>query len=247
MIRMRIKTDPVMSQLHELLHYPRFARPTVWRFCRDPSILDISWWTIHIIRDHLQGCTDSGTSIHAWWYAQIKSMWITLVQTPTSVWHTKYCSSQGCVQRSKTYVSHVAFVHSMEPMKPFPIPDRHWQLVSQDLCTLNCISYLVTVCHFSDWLELDMFENTRSCTVIAQNQGTFRKIWHTCCLPHWQWATICQRWVSASFAKELGFRHTTSSPYHSQGNGKAEAAMKIVKSMLRKSRWYWSLRHYYAT
>ena len=39
----------------------------------------------------------------------------------------------------------------------------------------------------------------------------------------------------ASFAKDFGFRHTTSSPYHSQGNGKAEAAVKIVKSMLRKS------------
>ena len=120
----------------------------------------------------------------------------------------------------------------MEPMKPFPIPDRHWQLVSQDLCTLNCISYLVTVCHFSDWLELDMFENTRSCTVIHRTKAHFARygipaVCHTDNGPQF----VSDEY--ASFAKELGFRHTTSSPYHSQGNGKAEAAMKIVKSMLR--------------
>ena len=42
-----------------------------------------------------------------------------------------------------------------EPMKSLPIPTRPWQVVSQDICELHKQSYLVTVCHFSDWIEVD--------------------------------------------------------------------------------------------
>ena len=37
--------------------------------------------------------------------------------------------------------------------------------------------------------------------------------------------TVCCSW---------GFSHVTSSPYHSQGNGKAEATVEIAKGMLKK-------------
>ena len=36
------------------------------------------------------------------------------------------------------------------------------------------------------------------------------------------------------FAKDWNFKHITSSPYHSQGNGHAEATVKAVKNILRK-------------
>ena len=36
------------------------------------------------------------------------------------------------------------------------------------------------------------------------------------------------------FAQQYGFEHSTSSPEHSQGNGKAESAVKIAKSILKK-------------
>ena len=35
------------------------------------------------------------------------------------------------------------------------------------------------------------------------------------------------------FAKSYGFNHQTSSPYHPQGNGKAERAVRTVKSLLK--------------
>ena len=38
-----------------------------------------------------------------------------------------------------------------------------------------------------------------------------------------------------NFATQYGFKHTTSSPYHPQGNGRAEAAVKVAKSTLKKS------------
>ena len=37
------------------------------------------------------------------------------------------------------------------------------------------------------------------------------------------------------YARDYGFKHTTSSPYHSQGKGRAEAAVNVCKAQLRKS------------
>ena len=38
------------------------------------------------------------------------------------------------------------------------------------------------------------------------------------------------------FASEYGFEHVMSSPYWQQGNGKAEAAVKIIKKMYQKNK-----------
>ena len=39
----------------------------------------------------------------------------------------------------------------------------------------------------------------------------------------------------AEFARQYGFKHITSSPYHPQCNGEAERAVKNIKSLLKKS------------
>lgn len=38
----------------------------------------------------------------------------------------------------------------------------------------------------------------------------------------------------ATFGKDFGFKHTTSSPRYAQSNGMAEAAVKIAKNSLKK-------------
>ena len=52
-----------------------------------------------------------------------------------------------------------------------PIPQYPWQFVSQDLLEFESSTYLVTVDHYSDFIELDELDNTLSSTVIKfQNQ-----------------------------------------------------------------------------
>ncbi len=58
-----------------------------------------------------------------------------------------------------------------EPMKSLPIPERPWQLISQDLCTHEGVNYLITVCHYSDWIEADYVENTLSSTIIQKTKS----------------------------------------------------------------------------
>ena len=121
-----------------------------------------------------------------------------------------------------------------EPMRSLPIPTRPWQIVSQDICELHNQSYLVTVCHFSDWIEVDQLGDTLSSTVIDKTKTHFARygvpaICHTDNGPQF----ISEQYRSFSVA--YGFKHTTSSPFYPKGNGRAEAAVKVAESMLKKA------------
>lgn len=42
---------------------------------------------------------------------------------------------------------------------------------SQDLCELDKQSYLVNVCNYLDWIEVDKLDDTLSSTVIEKTKG----------------------------------------------------------------------------
>ena len=95
--------------------------------------------------------------------------------------------------------------------------------------------HLVTTCQYSDWVEIDILLNTLTATVVE-----FTK-------PHFARFGIPDRLVTDNgpqfisneykqFVDEYGFEHVTSSPYWWQGNGKAEAAVKIVKRVYPKNK-----------
>ena len=62
-----------------------------------------------------------------------------------------------------------------EPMRSLPVPSRPWQIVSQDICKLHNRSYLVTVCHFSNWIEVDKLRDTLSSMVIEKTKAHFAR------------------------------------------------------------------------
>jgi len=122
---------------------------------------------------------------------------------------------------------------SKEPMKSLPIPSGPWQLVSQDIFTFQSEHYLITVCHFSDWIEVDKLQDLSASAVVESTKVHFSRygvpaICHTDNAPQFTSAEY------ENFAKAYSFQHTTSSPYHPEGNGRAEAAVKLIKMMMMK-------------
>ena len=94
-------------------------------------------------------------------------------------------------------------------------------------------SYLVTVDYFSDFFELDHLRSTSSVYVINKLKGHFAR--HG--IPEQLVTDNGSQFVSRDFLKfsqEWDFEHRTSSPHHSQSNGKVESAVKQAKKILFK-------------
>ena len=118
-----------------------------------------------------------------------------------------------------------------EPFQPYPVPTLPWQLVSQDLFELNGLTYLVTVDHYSDFHELDKLPTIQSSAVIQATKQHFSR--HG--IPHTLITDNGAQFTSdlfKTFTKTYQFNHITSSPYWSQSNGRAEAAVKSAKHIL---------------
>ena len=121
--------------------------------------------------------------------------------------------------------------HPLEPLKPYPAPTLPWQLVSQDLFALNGSAYLVTVDHYSDCYELDQLPSIQSSSVIQATKQHFSRhgVPHTLITDN---GTQFTSEAFKAFAEKYKFKHITSSPYWSQSNGRAEAAVKSAKHIL---------------
>ena len=133
---------------------------------------------------------------------------------------------------------------SKEPMKSHPLPDNPWQVVSQDLCYFEGSDYMVTVDHYSDFIEVDELEDTLSSTVAKKSKAQFAR--HG--IPEVLLSDNGPQFIGTdykSFCNLYGITHVTSSPYWPKGNGKAESAVKIVKSLMKKSSdWQLAILHY---
>lgn len=95
------------------------------------------------------------------------------------------------------------------------------------------VTILVVADSYSDFVEVDFISDTRTKNVINVCKRHFAR--------HGAPEVVVtdngpqfdnEEW--ASFAKEWSFRHATSSPYHAQGNGKAESAIKSMKQLFKK-------------
>ena len=89
--------------------------------------------------------------------------------------------------------------------------------------------------HFPDYIELKQLEDTLSETVIQSLKNQFATHGIPCILisdngPQYSSSEF------AKFSKTWGFKHQTCSPLHSQGNVKAESAVKIMKGLIKKAK-----------
>ena len=122
-----------------------------------------------------------------------------------------------------------------EPLMTYEILTRPWKMVAQDLFTLRHVEYLVTVDYYSDYWELDLVSDTTSETVVGCTKAHFAR--HG--IPETVVTDNGTQFVARAyeeFATEWEFQHVTTSPYHSQSNGKVEAAVKIAKRLIKKAK-----------
>ena len=90
-----------------------------------------------------------------------------------------------------------------------------------------------TVDHYSDFIELDELDKTLSSTVIKHSKSHFAR--HG--IPEVLLSDNGPQFVStefAAFCDLYGITHITTSPYWPRGNGKAESAVRIVKTFMKK-------------
>ena len=114
------------------------------------------------------------------------------------------------------------------------IPSTRWTKVGMDIFTYQNQDYLILVDYFSDFFECEVLSDLQARSVVDTCKKTFAR--HG--IPHQLHSDNGSQFTSAEFSvfsKTWGFQHTTSSPGHPQSNGKAEAAVKIVKRIMKRA------------
>ena len=93
----------------------------------------------------------------------------------------------------------------------------------------------MTVDYYSDYFEIDRLHVTTSCGIIKALKKHFARFG----IPEEIITDNGPNFVSQEFAiftNRWYIKHSTSSPYHNQGNGKAESAVKIAIQLLMKAK-----------
>ena len=123
-----------------------------------------------------------------------------------------------------------------EPLIPTPLPDRPWQIVATDLLKLKGVGYLIVIDYFSRYVEVAaMTRTTKSSEVIRALKSIFAR--HG--TPEQVRSDNGPQFDSVEFshfAKEWGFKHTTSSPRFPQSNGEVERGVRTVKNLITKEK-----------
>ena len=107
--------------------------------------------------------------------------------------------------------------------------------ISQDIFYLQGKSYHVTVDRYSDFLEVDQLKDSSSESVILASKQQFAR--HG--IPQFVITDNGPAFASheyTAFSKIYEFERTTNSPCYSQGNGRAEAAVKSVKMLFKSQK-----------
>lgn len=147
---------------------------------------------------------------------------------------------QGMNEQIKTFISKCDICRSVDPkqqketLRPHDVSYRPWSKVGTDLYLWHNKDYMVTVCYYSNFWEVDYLPDTKSTTVIHKLKAHFARQGIPDVLisdngPQYssqEFKTFSQKWE---------FEHRTSSPGYPQSNGKAESAVKTAKRLMQKA------------
>ena len=121
-----------------------------------------------------------------------------------------------------------------ESLVSHSIPDRPWSKIAANPFEFKGEHFLVLADYYSDWIEFDKMRDQTATETIALLLKQFSR-WG---LPD-EIVTDCGKNFDSKefsqFCRRKQIKHTKSSPHHHQSNGKVESAVKIIKSILRKT------------
>ncbi|CAC5410926.1 unnamed protein product [Mytilus coruscus] len=168
--------------------------------------------------------------------------------------HSSHIGIEGCLRRARESLYRPGmnaevkdFIQRCETCRTFErkqqketlisheIPSRPWSKVGIDLMTFQSKNYLVTVDYYSNYWEVDYFEDTLALTVIRKLRAQFARhgipdVCFTDNGPQFDCGEF------RKFSRLCEFKHDTSSPLYSQSNGKVEQAVQTVKRLMKKSK-----------
>ena len=124
-------------------------------------------------------------------------------------------------------------VQRAEPLIPSTLPSLPWQKVGTDLFEWDRNTYLLIVDYYSRWIEIAKLTGLTAHSVINHTKSIFARYG----IPETVISDNGPQFSSdayAQFAREYGFKHSTSSPNHPQGNGEAERGVQTIKNLLKK-------------
>lgn len=119
--------------------------------------------------------------------------------------------------------------NSPEPLKQHSDGDEPWQKIGLDLFEIAGKHYLVVVDYYSNFIEIDSLTTMTSVRVVT----LFKKHCAHYGIPRMIVSDGGLQFTSQefdSFMEDWSITHVTSSPMHQRANGKAESAVKIMKS-----------------
>ena len=169
-----------------------------------------------------------------------------------AVVHSSHIGIEGCIRRARDtlywprmatelreYISKcdVCQAHrtrqAKEPPLQHEVVARPWSKVTADLCDQDSRTLLVMSDYYSNYIEVARLNTATSRNVIKDMKAVFARYG----IPDVLVTDNGPQFSSAEFAvfaKTWMFKHTTSSPYHPQFNGKDENAVKTVKRLFTK-------------
>ena len=124
--------------------------------------------------------------------------------------------------------------NSPEPLKQHNDGDEPWQKIGLDLFEIAGKHYLAVVDYYSNFIEIDLLTTMTSARVVTLLKKHFARYG----IPIVTVSDGGPQFVSQefdSFIVDWGITHVTSSPMHQRANGKAESAVKIMKSLFVKT------------
>ena len=141
----------------------------------------------------------------------------------------------------KDYVSNCSVCNviqpsqAREPLIVHEIPQRPWSKVTTDLFTFNGDNFIASVDYYSNFIEVERVKGTSSQPVIQALKMIFGR--HG--IPDSVISDNGLAYASEKFkrfAEQWEFQHITTSPHYPQSNGKAESAVKVCKTLMKKAK-----------